>query len=114
MNDRGRRNSGGVHGGGQDPRGYGKNDAPYGNGEIPYREVHTNRKKKRKRTFGDVLRFSSDDYCTWCFPRILDGHCMDFQDYKKGSDEYDNLESSYAADGQGVPGITMHSMMTIR
>ena len=57
MNDRGRRNSGGVHGGGQDPRGYGKNDAPYGNGEIPYREVHTNRKKKRKRTFGDVLRF---------------------------------------------------------
>ena len=102
MNDRGRRNSGGVHGGGQDPRGYGKNDAPYGNGEIPYREVHTNRKKKRKRTFGDVLRFLLMIIALGVF--LYSGWTLYgfYQDYKKGSDEYDNLESSYAADGQGT------------
>lgn len=72
-----------------------------------------NRKKKRKRTFGDVLRFLLMIIALGVF--LYSGWTLYgfYQDYKKGSDEYDNLESSYARTGR-VPGITMHSMMTIR
>ena len=100
--DRGRQNSSGVHDGGQDPRGYGKNGAPYGNGEIPYREVHTNKKKKRQRTFGDVLRFLLMIIALGVF--LYSGWTLYgfYKNYKQGSDEYDNLESSYTVDGQGT------------
>ena len=113
MNDRGRRNSGGVHGGGQDPRGYGKNDAPYGNGEIPYREVHTNRKKKRKRTFGDVLRFLLMIIALGVF--LYSGWTLYgfYQDYKKAPMSTIIWRAVMQRTGR-VPGITMHSMMTIR
>ena len=108
MNDRDDRNgrsSGSDRrygGAGEGPRGYGQERVPYESGEIPYREVHTGGKKKRKRTFGDVVRFvlmlialSVFLYSGW----TLYGY---YKDYKQGSDEYDNLESSYAVDGQGT------------
>lgn len=77
-------------------------NASYGQGEIPYREVHAGGKKKRKRTFGDVLRFLLMLIALGVF--LYSGWTLYgfYKDYKQGSDEYDNLESSYAVDDQGT------------
>ncbi len=56
------------------------------------------RGKKRRHTFGDVIRFIVMMLALGVF--LYSGWTLYgfYKEYKKSSDEYDNLESSYAAD----------------
>ncbi len=59
------------------------------------------RRKKRKKTFGDIMSTLLMLIALVVF--IFSGYTLYgfYQEYHKGSAEYDNLESSYAADNEG-------------
>lgn len=62
------------------------------------KEYRIKRKKKKRMTFGDVMRTLLMMIALVVF--LFSGYMLYgyYQEYKEGSNEYDNLESSYAAE----------------